>query len=179
MLSLFLTGCVLTNEKVVTEQALLKQQLDDHIQEWQAVKPIIERLTQSEKDLNFLIAELEKQSSLENEPSDKQLNQDALFTAPPPAKKKEVVYAHSSTIFAIHLASYKKQNSLIKGWHIYQKKYPTFLKDKKAMMQIIDISGTQYRRLIAAPYTNAEVALKACNKVKQQQDFCTVVSYDR
>lgn len=171
---------MLTDEKVVAEQALLKQQLDEHIQEWQAAKPTIERLTQSEKDLNFLIAELNKQSALGNEPSDKQLNQDALFTAPPSTIKKEKVSPSlSSTIFAVHLASYKKQNSLITGWHIYQKKYPTLLKNKKAMMQLIELSGTQYRRLIVAPYATAVLALTACEKIKKQQDFCAVVSYER
>ena len=179
LLCLLLTACVTTNKDITSEQQRLKIQLDEHIQEWQALKPTIERLSKSQQDLNFLITELDKLSSIDNTPSNEQLNAETKFTPPAIQDKQQPVHSNNKNIeFGIHIASYQQQKNLVLGWYIYKKKYQALLQNKKAMMQLVDISGKQYRRLIVAPFHSAQEAQRVCKNILDKGSFCQVISYE-
>lgn len=155
--------------------------LDEPILQPKTLKPNIERAKQPDHNLNFIIAEFDALLAQKSKPSNKQLNNTDKFATQLVQQKKQVINNPSDNglEFGLHTASYHQQENVESGWHVYQKRYQTLFKEKKAMIQSIDISGTQYWRLIVAPYDSAEHAKSACKQLQKNNDFCQVVSYKR
>ena len=60
-------------EKTTVSLNNLQKQFDEHLTEWQALQPRLDRLLKSEQDLTFLMNELDKISTLPPQPSKQQL----------------------------------------------------------------------------------------------------------
>ncbi len=163
--------------KNITVENELQKPLNEPLQQ---LKPNIEQVKQSDHDLNFIIAEFDALLAQKSRPSNKQLNSNDKFATSLVQQKKQVINNPSNGLeFGLHTASYQQQENLVSGWYIYKKRYQTLFKEKKAMRQSIDISGTQYWRLIVAPYDSVEHAKSACKQLQKNNDFCQVVSYKR
>ena len=146
-------------EKTTVSLNNLQKQFDEHLTEWQALQPRLDRLLKSEQDLTFLMNELDKISTLPPQPSKQQLaGQPASTravkepTVKEPAVKKPITAKQPITLpentpkeeIGIHLASYKEYKNLLQVWLTYQQKYRHLLQNMKPRTQAVTINGSSY-----------------------------------
>ena len=93
--------------------------------------------------------------------------------APPPADMLEA----TSLQHAIHLASYRGEDTARRGWAELQGEYPS-LAGLEARLEGVDIPGQgHYLRLKAGPFDTPDAALSACGEIRARGAFCQPVDF--
>jgi len=83
----------------------------------------------------------------------------------------------TTSSFGIHLASYKLRENIIPGLNTIRRLLPDTIRSKQARIATLDISGTEYYRLILGPYKNRTEASTDCGIIMQNFDFCEIIDF--
>ncbi|WP_299804439.1 SPOR domain-containing protein [uncultured Shewanella sp.] len=186
-----------------TEYAKELQELKLQLEEWQRLRPAIERLISNEADLEFLILELSKLAEIKENPNKQSFNQydnasthDAKksYISPPVNKAatqdfNAVVvgselnshYSESikneSNLYAIHLASFTNKRNIKSSWIQYQNRFPGLLISGIPLTVSLVKNYKEYTRLIYGPYLSKKEAESSCKLIRVSKQYCSVVKY--
>jgi len=187
----------------LTELQELKSLLTVQMKEWNEMKPALQRLIQSEKDLALIIGALDASSSLSNHPSSEQLldpkpliipKQDTLkVTSGAPKKENTIKIIDHSRVkpttlnetgqqggakIGIHLASYKEINRVERGWKFFKNRFTPLLADKVPLYYQVKVDQQVYTRLVVGPFVDSSAAYEICKELAAQRQYCQVISYE-
>lgn len=192
------SGVVITSGKN-SEMQLGEADVVKFVEEWQQAKPGIERLTELEADLAFLIAEVSKMSDLNTAPqryADDALQPDtdlvengdnvivatmagtsagesAAATEPAASTTEEtLVSAAPSSDYGLHLASFLKPYSAKFGWYLVNKEYPSLFAGLNPKLQLIQKPNQTLYSLRVGPFASEAQAKRACIKLQQRNYRC-------
>ena len=198
------TGLPTAEEKPATiedQLSELKKRMDVHDQEWQKLKPGIERLLQLEGDLKNLTLQLDQiaRAATAAQPSaTSQSAAPAPVTTQPPAPRQtapqpepqpepqaaapapQPVAAPSTTgRYALHIASFRDPATVEPGWQQLQARYPALLQQRQARVQSIDLGSKRgtYYRLKVGPFADKASAGGLCNKLKTLGNDCVLTTF--
>ena len=185
----------------------LKKRMDVHDQEWQQLKPGIERLLQLEGDLKNLTLQLDQIARAAtsaqpqvatapapqpettpaprppvNQPASQQAQATPQATQPPtsPQPAPQPVAAPSTTgRYALHIASFRDPATVEPGWQQLQTRYPALLQQRQARVQSIDLGSKRgtYYRLKVGPFEDKASAGGLCNKLKTLGNDCVLTTF--
>lgn len=80
--------------------------------------------------------------------------------------------------YAIHLASYKKQENLAPGASNLSVKFEHALCGKVAIFKPVEVSGTNYFSLRMGPYATKGDANAACRSIQAKSGYCGVTPFE-
>ena len=93
--------------------------------------------------------------------------------APPPA----AIDRARSQLHAIHLASYRGEETAARGWSALQARFPA-LAPLEARIEWVELDGQgAYFRLKAGPFDTAAAARDACAQVEAAGEYCRRVDF--
>lgn len=179
----------LDNNVVQPSVEINNKLLKKHLNEWNLMKPALQRLIKSEQDIIKIVAALEKTSAVKENPSAEQLLQANEFIPPKktnpidednkvkPLKIDSAAEVKKQKKIGIHLASYKNYQNAVRGWFLLKEKFNKELDQKKPFSQKVTINNTVYIRLLAGNFESIEVANLTCDLLKNQQQYCRIVTY--
>ncbi|ABV85937.1 Sporulation domain protein [Shewanella pealeana ATCC 700345] len=179
------------------------QQLKQQLEEWERLKPAIERLISNEEDLEFLILELSKQAEIKESPKKESFNQheqlvskktEQRFVEYPNVTKPTLSLNNMVTgfdsnnkaiestkgipnLYGVHLASFSNVRNIKPSWEGYKKRYPNFFSSGKPLVVSFVKNYKEYSRLIYGPYLSKKEALESCKQLKLSRQYCAVVKY--
>jgi len=186
----------------------LKSLLTVQMKEWNEMKPALQRLIHSEKDLSLIINALDATSPLASQPKREQLLAPKPLIVPisqvpkpiVPTLKKELVikntthpvvktttlnkteyqepYQQGRRKIGIHLASYTEINSVERGWKLLKNRFTPLLDGKVPLYYQVKVNKQVYTRLVVGPFADSLVARDTCRALAEHQQYCQVISYE-
>lgn len=81
--------------------------------------------------------------------------------------------------FGLHLASYKRESNLAKGWEILRKRYPGQLTGLDHVAKSANLGGGKGTvwRLVSGPVADRSTALELCGALDRAGQYCRVVTF--
>jgi septal ring-binding cell division protein DamX len=170
-----------------------------HLQEWQTLKPSIERLVAIEGELKMMLEQLsdiiDNQNSTvetgslissvvsesQQETSFDNTEQNAVIGAKQPQEtsqntKIDKIQKTSSKNYAIQLFSLKDKYGLQSNLDALINKHPDILETLPPIIEEIRVNSTKYYRMKVGNYDNQKDANKACARLQSLQTPCMVVN---
>jgi hypothetical protein len=181
------TGCSLIDSD---QEKKSQKELNNNLEYYTNLEPELKRVLALESDMQIIIAELSKYSSLASLPlSDNthvevgallpeteftemdsiQVDQRDGENAKPPSKKNINV--------GIHIAAFSVSQNVLPGWRYIKKLLPKGLKNKRPLSSTIHINDNTYYSLRLGPFTSVHQAKKACDDVLEQINDCSITEY--
>ncbi|MGV6800395.1 MAG: SPOR domain-containing protein [bacterium] len=81
--------------------------------------------------------------------------------------------------YAIHLASYRREENVYRGWAELRQLYPDLLSGLAARISIVDLPEQgRFLRLKAGPFASKEEANQICRVIKDNGDYCLVMKFN-
>lgn len=85
----------------------------------------------------------------------------------------------SGPAFAVHLASYKSEQTAERGWKIYRSQFPGLLGDLNGRGVPARVPGKgDFIRLLAGPLSSKKQAEELCAAFEQRDQYCTIMMFD-
>lgn len=166
----------LVQEDVELTLEEVKTLLDKQVAEWNEMKPALKRLIKSEQDLALRVSSLEQKSTPASAPGIQPLPNADIATAKPLASINSKQNKTNVKI-GIHIASYKKAESLEKGWKLLLQKNSKELTGKVPFYYQVSVKGVAYTRLVAGAFQSGLSAQQACKEMKSKNHYCQVINY--
>lgn len=99
--------------------------------------------------------------------------------APAPARARTATAADTSGTFAVHLASYRLEENVARGWETFKSDYPQVLNRLEARGARISINGKgDYIRLLVGPFQSPRDARALCTELKSLDEYCNVMPFE-
>lgn len=167
---------------------------EEHLHEWQDIKPGIERLVAIEGELTELIDQLntiitENEVAKQQAPAQSQQQVAAVPPAPLPevtkkaepavAVKPEPVTQSAATgpAYTLQLYSLSNQQQVRPTWYKLQHKHPAILGKLKAIFEKINIKQKTFYRVKAGKFSDSFQADEMCSRLKALGTQCIPTEY--
>jgi len=182
-LALILSACSSSPEDVtqITSEANVEKSsqastgsIEEHMAEWQEIKPSLERLVLIEAELKTLIQEMAKMTAEQKKSIEAQKEKETLIITPVPKPTPiptpiaESRYSkHALQIFTVD-----NKELLETSWERWSKKHTTTLDDYAKIYHKAEKNGISYYRIKISNFTSKQEALDTCVKIKKHGDDC-------
>lgn len=186
-----LCGCaVTTDSKEDASEATLSRvyhehAMQQHLDEWEQIKPEINELLVLKQDLELLITALSLPAVSEEQNPQVARSIDAVDESPQikePAEEKvpalpdgKFFFSNNAPAFHVHLASYLTLDDAKKGWAVIQNRAKPLLDNAAPFFESVTVNGTDYISLRAGPFESATDSRALCAALKQQKQYCALV----
>ena len=149
--------------QVADEMKLL---LNDHIDEWNNIKPMKSRVIKLESNLEKIITALDK-VAVESNQAQKKSRPVVKITSEPTKTVK----------IGVHLASYKEKGNIQNGWNLLEHNFAGQLKGRVPLYYQAKVKDILYTRLVVGDFDSQSAALQVCKSLESKGQYCHVTNY--
>jgi hypothetical protein len=186
MNSALLMGCSMISSEL---EMVVKSELEQKFESYTELEPKIQRILALESDMQIIVSELARYSTLGNDPmganSSEQIVQsgsnrsksDSVGNTINCGTKLNAVNGHCNMKIGLHIAAFSDEKFVLPGWRYLKKQLPVELTEGKRPLstQIVKQDIT-YQSLRVGPFTSVYQAKNVCDQARHLVS-CAVVEY--
>jgi hypothetical protein len=170
-------------------EMVVKSELEQKFESYTELEPKIQRILALESDMQIIVSELARYSTLGNDPmganSSEQIVQsgsnrsksDSVGNTINCGNKLNAVNGHCNMKIGLHIAAFSDEKFVLPGWRYLKKQLPVELTEGKRPLstQIVKQDVT-YQSLRVGPFTSVYQAKTVCEQARHLVS-CAVVEY--
>jgi hypothetical protein len=181
------TGCSLIDSDKERESP---KEIKSNLDYYTNLEPELKRVLALESDMQVIIAELVKYSNLASVPltDNTQVQVGALQPVTEFAESDSMQVeqrdggdakpsGNINVNIGIHIAAFSDNQHVLPGWRYLKKLLPNGLKNKRPLSSTIHINDNTYYSLRLGPFTSVIKAKKACDRVFEKINDCSITEY--